>query len=262
MSDDDPLQKPRLFISHSSEDGDYITEALNGTPHRKFRLFYSSKARNSVRAGKSVFTSLDKQLDSCEYFIMVITENYYRSEYCLYEMNLIARRIRAGERVEVLPLVKSPEYWPIAKNIFDSEIQYIDLSKDVDESVSSLSEEDYPAIYVRLLKKFIPQVKKHLEMPRLLSKPYLGMSEKDSSIMRYCGDMGITQLLNGSLPSQTVNKMLKGAKEIRIISTTGSNLIKVTEGMIDTLAHGCSINMIVPDKYSAFIDDVSTLENG
>lgn len=79
-----------LFISHSSEDIDYVKEFINlleniGLNSRE-QLFCSSLVGYNIPTGENIYDYLKKQFNKQLYVICLLSENYYSSPACMNEM--------------------------------------------------------------------------------------------------------------------------------------------------------------------------------
>lgn len=80
----------KIFISHCSEDGKVIEKLVSiwkacGTD---ITLFYSSNPETGVAAGDGLLNRINGEIEQCDYFVPIITENYVRSLYCIYELSV------------------------------------------------------------------------------------------------------------------------------------------------------------------------------
>ena len=94
--DDSTLEKPyqnhKIFISHSSDDediGEILVEALIKMGIKTQDLFFSSQYRTGVKLGKDFSAVVRDSLNDAELVILLLTDSFYQSEYCLNEMGAV-----------------------------------------------------------------------------------------------------------------------------------------------------------------------------
>lgn len=79
-----------IFISHSSEDIDYVKEFVNLLETLGFnsrnQLFCSSLPGYNIPTGENIYDYLKKQFNKQLYVICLLSENYYSSPACMNEM--------------------------------------------------------------------------------------------------------------------------------------------------------------------------------
>lgn len=82
------------------------------------------------------------------------------------------------------------------------------------------------------------------------------------SPLDYCKQRGIKGFLDSGLAPQVLIKNLKNKTNIYILTTTGANLITAlsSDFIADSLVHGTSFTILLPNKYSEFINDVADIE--
>ncbi len=97
------------FINHSTRDKDIISplcKALeeNAKEEDKTNIAFSSIAEKGTKGGDSLMPWINKNLEESDIFIAIITENYVRSQYCLYELN-IALYLYSKEKIKkIIPI--------------------------------------------------------------------------------------------------------------------------------------------------------------
>lgn len=83
-------QKKLLFISHSSQDIDYVKEFVELMEYIGFNsrelLFCSSLVGYDIPSGENIYDYLKKKFDNSIYVICLLSENYYSSPACMNEM--------------------------------------------------------------------------------------------------------------------------------------------------------------------------------
>ena len=85
-----PQKKPKVFISHSSKDIEYVrplVELLEDIGLTQEQLFCSSIPGYSIPLDEDIYDYLKKQFEAHNpHVIFVLSENYYRSVPCMNEM--------------------------------------------------------------------------------------------------------------------------------------------------------------------------------
>ena len=103
----------KIFISHASVDafeGGLLHNSLHKVKNALIRsfatsnldenlkeklIFFSSIPRNGLEAGDRIFDTITDKILNAEIFIAIISDNYLRSPYCIYELCLSKMRIEA-----------------------------------------------------------------------------------------------------------------------------------------------------------------------
>lgn len=82
------------------------------------------------------------------------------------------------------------------------------------------------------------------------------------SPIEYCKQHGIEGFSDSGLSPKTLISNLKNKSKIFILATTGANLITAlsSEFLSDALINGTSFTILIPNKYSTFINDVADIE--
>ena len=83
------------------------------------------------------------------------------------------------------------------------------------------------------------------------------------NIIKYCVNYGVTKITNSQIVQENYREAYMNAKTLYIVSTTGANLISALSSEIlpRMLMNGANIYVIVPNKYSQYLDDVNTIEH-
>ena len=78
----------------------------------------------------------------------------------------------------------------------------------------------------------------------------------------YCRINGINNFANSGQTKEHINKMLEGKEEVYIVVTTGMNLISglAAQFIPEAIKKGVKIYILVPNKYSDFVNDVADIE--
>ena len=79
----------RIFISHCSSDKELFNKYKELFDFDKKKgFFYSSSPETGIESGNELMRTINKEVSNCDTFVALITENYVRSIYCLYELNI------------------------------------------------------------------------------------------------------------------------------------------------------------------------------
>jgi hypothetical protein len=83
-----------------------------------------------------------------------------------------------------------------------------------------------------------------------------------SDLVEPCNKLGISFIsLDGIAPKETMQKNLSEAKEIRFISTSGVRFFEINKPqLVNAVANGCKIKVLVPHPESEFVKDVEKSE--
>jgi hypothetical protein len=74
-------------------------------------------------------------------------------------------------------------------------------------------------------------------------------------------EIGISRISMGGLGGTELINRLRKSRLVRIISTSGVHLIETyTSALVEALANGCDIRLMLPEPESAFVEDVEMME--
>ena len=249
-----------IFVSHASADNngkDTLVDNLYEILQGNYKVFCSSVPKRGIPFGKKLFQTLNNNLHNCNIFVAVITDNYIRSGYCLYEF-CVARYLNK----KILSIYANSDLVSKMETLQDKDIVSLianqntkNNGKDAEKLISTL----------KLPKEKLNKISAFLDNLSLAKsdKPYFGMSlDEYKRILTYCNEEGIERIFKGHTPSQEVIKHFSNAKKIYIVSTTGAGLLKTVKAnaIPSALRNGAEIIVIMPDKNSAFCNDVAVAE--
>jgi len=249
----------RIFISHAQDDfnstkiKDLLKSILN-----KYGIFFSVDPEAGIETGKSLHEEINRELKECSIFMAVVTENYVRSAYCLYEMS-VARYLQKSNFIiytnenikKRINTIVDPEWISVIlgdKGPGDDDIKKMQkLSGDIGNE--------------QLIKEFLTEIAEKTSSNRT----FVGMSdEMYNNLIDYCQQEGITKFTNGSVYSakEKIEKF-SHAKKVYIVTTTGAALFKELreKAMVDALRNEAEIKIILPDRDSQFCQDVAEAES-
>ncbi len=248
-----------IFVSHASADNkDKKIKKLCDILEQYSPVFCSSVPKSSISLGSRLFNKINKNITDCRKFIAIITDNYLRSQYCLYEYS-VARYLKKT----IIPIFSSEEVELKMRALADKDV--VNLIANNDKEICLDAAE-------KLLKtlKLSNQNKENIAafLQKLAlttsAKPYIGMTQNDyNKVLRYCDEVGIVKIGKGALRSgDEIKSKFATAKKIYFLSTTGAGLLKSVKEIAIPLAlkNNAEINIIIPDKDSVFCEDVALAE--
>lgn len=254
----------KYFISHSYKDRAWaealvsiLQDADKGVSEKD--IFFSSTPETGSDIKKSLLPNIDFNMNGSEIIILVVTENYLRSLYCCYELNIASYLKRMGKTV--ILLVEHEEIYFRIKPIFPDDL-YISAEKEgaartfvTNLELFGISDE----IYARLDAFFLSMSLS--EIP--VGTPFMGMSAKLYEKNVDFVERNHLEKMTFGYPTTTedMEKRLKGAKEIIFVSTTGSGFLKTYKKLLsEAVSHGAELSVVVADYNSQFCRDVGELE--
>lgn len=147
------IKPSKIFISHSSEDKEYIAKLVALLDHlgiNRESLFCSSAPIYGVPVGTDIFKYLKEQFNSYKlHIIFVLSENYYNSPVALNEMGA-AWILQSRETTILLPGFSENDI----KGVLDKNKMVIKL------------DEDYITLKNKL-RQFYDRIFSEFEMPKL-----------------------------------------------------------------------------------------------
>lgn len=255
-------KKKQLFISHtkvdyaSSQMGILLCELLK----EKYDIFCSSNPDSGIDAGKKLHDEMNRQLNDCDIFMAVVTENYLRSPHCLYEMSVVRFLKKRNpiiiyansDMVQRMVDIADPEWISINLN---SEQGFVDATHQLENSIGIKGKiaDSSISTFLKLVSEISPAF-----------RPYVGMSEETfRDLLYYCQKEGITKFGNGQVytKDEMISKF-EHAKVVYIVSTTGAGLLKTLkeDALLKALGNNAHINIILPDRDSQVCQDVAEAE--
>lgn len=249
-----------VFVSHASADNKRSKniDRLYKVLEMNYKVFCSSVPKSGISYGNRLFKTINDNIKNCNIFLAVITDNYLRSAYCLYEF-CIARYLQkriisifANDAVEEKMLALQNK--EVVSLVACVENESNDI--DADKLVRTLSLPDRSKEELVFFLQELAMAKSE--------KPYIGMSKEEyKQILDYCCSEGIERFGKGAaFDKEVLAEKFSMAKRIYLLSTTGAGLLKVIKenAIPAALRNGAEINVILPDKGSAFCDDVALAE--
>jgi len=131
------MKSRRIFISHAAKDKDLadgFVELLNTTSTSADDIFCSSLEGLGVPSGKNFITYIREQIQQPEVVVMLLTENYFASQFCLAELGAAWS---IGH--EALPLLVPPLTYNDVKGVLlSTQVDRIDNANDLDRFYDEL----------------------------------------------------------------------------------------------------------------------------
>ena len=121
-----------IFFSHSTADA-AITQALVdilGRNGAAMTPFYSSNPETGIAGGEGIMSRINRAITDCALFVPVLTENYVRSMYCMYELSVAAFLQEQG-RLRIIPIAANTEVYSRVSSILQQfDLLYIDALEE------------------------------------------------------------------------------------------------------------------------------------
>lgn len=250
-----------IFFSHSTADAGIIQTLVDilGRDGADMIPFYSSNPETGIAGGEGIMSRINRAITDCHLFVPIITENYVRSLYCMYELSVAAFLQEQG-KLRIIPIAASTEIYNRVSTILQQfDLLYIDAMDEkapriLCQTFDWLSEDQLPSVAEAL---------RSLALSPVLRKSYVGMPEETyHGILEYCETYGVRQFKNTTLPSQLLKAKVSQAKEVILLSTTGASLIRMlcADALPTALSRDCRVSILVPNQHSQFCADVAQIE--
>ena len=257
------LKPINVFISHTKVD--YEPTGMKGLlcstlKEPKYKIFCSSDPDSGIEAGKKLHEVVNNLLKTSNVFIGIVTENYLRSQHCIYELSVM--RFIYNSHVKPIIIYANKDIATRIENIADPEwiSIFLDTEQELDEGTQKI-------VNTLNIPEASSNIKNFLQIvadAEIADRPYIGMSEKlYNDLLKYCQQEGIVKLNNGQLyTKEEIDIKFRTAKTVYIVSTTGAGLIKTLkeQALISALQNNATINVILPDRNSQFCKDVAAAE--
>ena len=260
-------EKKQCFISHCSDDAGFmrsfspiLTEHFDRAAYDFFNTYQEER---STLAGEGRSGALRQALRESEIMIAVISDSYLRSPICIAEISSFWFADKP-----VIPIVFDQDGVDFLYELMGEHVIYIQLSNRERSRYSAQK-----LLSTLKSRGFIPKDRAAAEdafcqlflsaqqaRPR---RPYIGSGDNYKNIDQYCEQYGISLLRNTSLSPSVLTDRLRGAERIFIAATTGSGLINTlsSEFLPDALARGTDLTVLIPNRYSSYVNDVAEIES-
>lgn len=270
-------RKIDLFISHAGTDitikgknipASYgLTEAFR---NKGKRAFLSSEATAGLKSGENIWPGIKENVANADVFVVIITNNFLRSPYCIFELGLI----KALPKKEVHYFYASNDIALRMNSMLGQEdTNFHILSGKIDGIMNNIFAKGNETRLSNLLKEvggkelfraLLKHIKIHTQRVPC-QKPYIGQTEDERKFSNaYMENVGITRLARRGIYQETeLRHHVTTAEEVYCVSTTGAALLKVMKE--DILPHallkpGFEFHMIIPSRDSDFCNDVARAE--
>lgn len=261
----------QCFISHCSEDRDLLVR-LHDIIDRNFdkteyEFFNTSFEERSTFAGQGLSDALRIALDESEIMIALITDNYLRSPICLAEISAFWYTNKP-----VIPIVYSVYGAGYLKEVMGKTVIYVDLAASVmtektigqraEKMAGSMVDAGFIPFDMTGLSNAFMEMFRDVR-PGKAKRCYIGSNKEYENINKYCEEYGISVFRNSSRSSTEIISRVRGCKTLYIVSTTGSSLIAnlSSEFIPAALAQGTDIVVLIPNRYSSYVNDVAEVES-
>lgn len=254
----------KYFISHSYKDREWVKSIVsilqsadNGVLQRD--IFFSSTPETGSDIKKSLLPNIDFNMNNSEIIILVVTENYLRSKYCYYELNIASYLKRTGKTVVLL--VQKKEMYDRIKEIFPDEL-YVNSEDSASAEIfmqnlglAGVAE----SIRIQMQEFFL-----NMSLSALpIGTTFLGMSVAEyENNVDFVEKNHIEKMTFGYPANPMIMvERLRGAREIIFVSTTGSGFLKTYKKVLsDAVSCGAHLSVVVADYNSQFCRDVGEFE--
>ena len=247
----------RIFISHCSSDAKIIDEYKHiFRSGKKDHIFFSSDPQTGIKSGKELMAAVNNEIRNCDLFVAIVTENYLRSDFCLYELNVAT--FLTNKKMGFLPIVVNDAIFKrVKKTLEHLNLIYINAAKDKEFSYR------FKEIFKEANDKEIEEFRQKLLTATSSNRSYVGMDEEFyKHVVSYCEEQHISSMNNKITDNPLLIEKVKTADEIVILSTTGASIIKIlsSHAFVDALKNKATIKIIVPNQDSQFLRDVARSE--
>ena len=249
----------RIFISHCSSDKELFNKYKELFDFDKKKgFFYSSSPETGIESGNELMRTINKEVSNCDTFVALITENYVRSIYCLYELNIATYLV--SKKRKIIPIVVNDSVFERVKPT----LEHLNLIY-----LNATNKDEFIYRFMNLFsissseKEMVEQFRQEFATQTTSKRNYIGM-DKDffNNVTSYCEEHHIKSLSNSTKDNDTLIEKCRKAKEITILSTTGHTLIKMLSAhvLVESLLNKAKIRVVIPNECSDFHYDVATLE--
>lgn len=279
------MERTKIFISHAGADvlihgksddtlQPIVSRFVDKLTLEGAEVFMSSNPNLGLNSAADLLLSLKEHIEDKDtnIFLVLITDNYLRSPFCIYELCLIQTEKQKSNRdLEVHYIYANQEVEQRVPDLGINSTVYCVLSsgeKKVKEFILKKENKIYPILkksereFTRFLKYMRGKDKKYqLES---CNKPYIGQTiEERNEINGYVEKVGIKRLASSGIYGRDeLKKHAQKAKAIYCVSTTGAGLLKTLKEEIlpEALLNNVQFHMILPPRNSAFCEDVAMAE--
>ena len=253
----------KYFVSHAYKDREWAKKfpailleadkSINQTD-----IFFSSTPEMGSDAKRDLLNNIDFNMNSAKVIILIVTDNFLRSKYCYYELNVASYLKRMGK--EVIIVIQSPALIERIKEIFpdalfvcaDDTAASATLLKQITntptDELHAATEEFFNAMTCA---------------PLYTDIPFIGMDPaRFDNAFSFIEKHKIEKMTFGYPSDQALfSQKLSGAEEIIFVSTTGSGFLKTyKQHLIEAISLGANLSVVMADRDSDFSNDVGDIE--
>ena len=162
----------KIFISHASEDEKVVSLFVDkilfaGSGVKESEVMYTSREDTGIANGEDIPETIKKGIKECEFFFMMVSDNYRRSEVCLNEMGAAWMCDNLRRKIIVLPEVGFDKIgWLMSLNKGTKLDNKDGLDMIHDEIVSVLKKNNITAAWNRNKDAFVAALKKNVIVPQ------------------------------------------------------------------------------------------------
>lgn len=260
----------KIFISHSSCDGKAVgllNKALTSFVP-EINIFNSSSIVQGAKAGEKIVSRLSEEITSSSFVILLASENYLRSLYCLFEM-CIAMNMALEKRVQVIPIFQDDSVVAKFSSMFGSVETFLHINcSRKKEAVTRICEDflkllDKQRVVDDCLKSIVRRMVQCFVRTKTIHRAFIGMDGMDyKSRYQFIEDNGIKRIsFEPAFSPIEIAQMVECADEVWVVATTGAAIIKSIQKSLErALIRGAQINIVMPNKRSSFCIDVGDIE--
>ena len=140
---------PKVFISYAREDKSFANRLANELEKREVSIWIDSR---SIPPGEEWLSAIERGLEECDYFLLVLTPSAMLSNYVTEERTAAYRRAVNGDMIFIPLLVIRADY----TSLLLGSRQWIDFSQSFSPNETQDSDWDaggYPGSITRSLSK-------------------------------------------------------------------------------------------------------------
>lgn len=262
-----------VFLSHASADKDVVDVLKSIFDPDRTSVFYSSDddPKSRLMGGDSISEKLDREMESSDVVVLIVTMTYLRRPFCLYEACL-AKHLwqRRKGHLRLVCVYASDEVGRRFPNEFLPSPDVRTISVD-ERGAGALLQETLKTAGCDLLadcdaraNEFFRRLKNVKFVPGL---KFIGMSDVEmTNVWSYVESNGIEAVKSGfQCDRAELEKRLFGGepiKDLYFASPTGYGFLRVFRDVLRrAIASGANLHVILADKGSDFMLDIAECES-
>lgn len=180
-----------IFLSHSGADTECVKHLNAYLEKQGIKCFFSNNEERAKSLGEQLYPMLNSELKKSDCFLAVITENYLRSPYCMYEMSVF-NYLNENEDRKMFLLADSQKHLDRLTSVFTGLKSLVSETAGSKTILGNLKNSlGYNKNGLHELNLFLEGLKSMEKS----SKPYIFMDEAEyQSILGYCEKGGIVEI--------------------------------------------------------------------